>query len=62
MVLALLRFHQAFQEDKQKGGLEREKIGEYIKAVMTANCSLHLAHEKSVAVNIFEMQNTAAFR
>jgi hypothetical protein len=54
MVLALLRFHQAFQ----KGELERDKIGGYIAAVMTAHCSHHLTQDKSVAVNIFEMQNT----
>ncbi|MES2469419.1 MAG: DUF262 domain-containing HNH endonuclease family protein [Verrucomicrobiota bacterium] len=54
MVLALLRFHQAFQ----KGKLERGKIGDYIAAVMTAHCSHHLTRDKSVAVNIFEMHNT----
>jgi hypothetical protein len=54
MVLALLRFHQAFQ----KGELERDRIGDYIAAVMTAHCSHHLTWDKSVAVNIFEMQNT----
>ena len=58
MVLALLRFHQAFQGDKQKVGLERGKIGGYIAAVMTAHCSHHLTQDKSVAVNIFEMHNT----
>ena len=34
MVLALLRFHQAFQ----KGELESDKIGDYIAVVMTAHC------------------------
>ena len=58
MVLALLRFHQAFQGEKQKVGLERGKIGGYIAAVMTAHCSHHLTQDKSVAVNIFEMHNT----
>ena len=58
MVSALLRFHQAFHEDKQKGGLEGDKIGDYITVVMDAHCSLHLTHDPSVAVNIFEMHNT----
>ena len=54
IVLALLRFHQAFQ----KGVLKHDKIGDYIEAVMTAHCSHHLTRDKSVAVNIFEMHNT----
>ncbi|MCF7787148.1 MAG: DUF262 domain-containing HNH endonuclease family protein [Prosthecobacter sp.] len=54
MVLALIRFHQAFE----KGKLRQEKIGDYISAVMTAHCSHHLAPDKAVAVNIFEMHNT----
>ena len=54
MVLALLRFHQAFQERE----LDEAKIGEYIKVVMNAQCSLHPARDKSVAVNIFELHNT----
>lgn len=55
MVLALLSFHQAFQK---KGELDRSKIGAYIDVVMDAHCSDHLTKDKSVAVNIFEMQNT----
>jgi hypothetical protein len=54
MVLALLRFHHAFQA----GTLQRERIGDYIAAIMTAHCSQHLTKDKSVAVNIFEMHNT----
>jgi len=54
MVLALLRFHLAFQERE----LDEAKIGEYITVVMNAQCSLHPARDKSVAVNIFELQNT----
>jgi len=54
MVLALLRFHMAFQ----KRELDEAKIGEYITVVMNAQCSLHLARDKSVAVNIFELHNT----
>ena len=54
MVLALLRFHQAFQ----KGKLDRDKIAGYIAVVMKAHCSRHLTKDKSVAVNIFEMHNT----
>lgn len=54
IVLALIRFHQAFE----KGKLRQEKIGDYISAVMTAHCSHHLAPDKAVAVNIFEMHNT----
>lgn len=54
MVLALLRFHQAFQ----KGALDRGRIGSYIAVVMEAYCSHHLTQDKSVAVNIFEMHNT----
>lgn len=58
MVLALLRFHQAFQKGEKKGGLEPNKIAKYIDVVMNAHCSLHLPLDKSVAVNIFEMHNT----
>lgn len=54
MVLALLRFHQAFE----KGTLDRNRIGSYIAVVMDAYCSHHLTQDKSVAVNIFEMHNT----
>lgn len=54
MVLALLRFHQAFE----KGTLDRGRIGSYIAVVMDAYCSHHLTQDKSVAVNIFEMHNT----
>jgi hypothetical protein len=56
MVLALLRFHQAFQKDK--GELERDKITDYINVVMNALCSHHRTEDKSVAVSIFEMHNT----
>lgn len=55
MVMALLHFYKAFQA---KGKLEKEKIGSYIAAVMTAHCSHHLTRHKTVAVNIFEMHNT----
>ncbi len=54
MAFALLRFYQAFQNEK----LDRDKIGNYITAVMKAHCSHHLTRNKSVAVNIFEMHNT----
>lgn len=54
MVLALLRFHQAFQNRE----LDRDKIKDYTAAIMTAHCSHHLTRNKSVAVNIFEMHNT----
>ena len=54
MVLALLRFNQAFQNKK----LEQDKIGNYIAVIMSAECSLHLPKKKSVAVNIFELHNT----
>jgi hypothetical protein len=53
MVLALLRFHQAFQKQ-----LELEKITSYIRVVMKSLCSYHLTRDKSVAVSIFEMHNT----
>ena len=54
MVLALLRFHQAFQMRE----LEQEKIMSYIGVVMKSLCSHHLTRRKSVAVSIFEMHNT----
>jgi len=54
MVLAILRFHQAFQ----KRELEQEKITSYISVVMKSLCSHHLTKDKSVAVSIFEMHNT----
>lgn len=54
MVLALLRFYQAFRE----GALEVNKVGSYIAVIMEAYCSHHLTQNKAVAVNIFEMHNT----
>lgn len=54
MALALLHFHEAFQ----KRFLMKEQIDAYISVIMRAHCSLHLAKDKSVAVNIFEMHNT----
>ncbi len=55
MVLALLRLHQAFQN---KGELDRDKIEGYIDVVMKSLCSHHLTRCKSMAANMFEMQNT----
>jgi len=54
MVLALLRFHHAFQKKE----LKQDKIADYIKVVMNALCSHHLTNDKAVAVSIFEMHNT----
>lgn len=54
MARALLRFHQAFN----RGELAPDRVAEYIDVVMNAHSSLHLTHDKSVAVNIFEMHNT----
>jgi len=54
MALALLHFHSAFQN----ATLEKDGIAAYIHVIMNAHCSLHLATDKSVAVNIFEMHNT----
>lgn len=55
MLSALCQFHNAFNTGKK---LDREKIGDYIDVVMKSHCSCHLTRDKSVAVNIFEMQNT----
>ena len=55
MALALLGFNRAFQKG---GALDAAKIGGYIRAIMDAHCSRHLTTDKSVAVNIFELQNT----
>ncbi len=54
MALALLRFQSAFI----KGQLNPERIEAYVEVIMNSHCSLHLTHDKSVAVNIFEMHNT----
>lgn len=54
MVLALLRFHQAFQEQE----LKLEKISKYIGVILKSLCSHHLTMDKTVAVSIFEMHNT----
>lgn len=58
VVWSLLRFHQAFD----KRVLKEEDIGGYIGVVMNANCSYHIAKNKSVAVNVFEMHNTRGIR
>lgn len=55
MVLALHRFYMAFHT---KDKLCRDRIECYIKVIMSAHCSLYLTRDKSVAVSIFEMQNT----
>ena len=55
MALALLGFNRAFHKG---GALDATKIGDYIQAIMSAHCSRHLTTDKSVAVNIFELQNT----
>lgn len=55
MVLALHRFYRAFNV---KNKLCSKNIDNYINVIMSAQCSLHLTASKSVAVNIFEMQNT----
>lgn len=54
MILALLCFHQAFQEDQ----LKISEIKNYRTVVWNSQCSLHRTTDKSVAVNIFEMHNT----
>jgi hypothetical protein len=59
MVLALLDFFHAFTDEKQaEKGLKVCDIDGYVKTIMAAQCSVHLAESKSVAVNIFDMQNT----
>lgn len=54
MVLALLRFNRAFNKEELDAG----QIGDYIDMVMGAHCSHHVAPDKAVAVNIFELHNT----
>lgn len=51
---AFWRFDRAFE----KGHLERDQIPNYIAMLSGALCSYHLAKDKTVAVNIFEMHNT----
>ena len=58
VVWALLRFHQAFEKDE----LHKSDVDAYINVVMNSNCSHHIAIDKSVAVNIFEMHNTRGIR
>lgn len=55
MAQALHRFYRAFNVSKK---LCKEEIESYIKVIMSAHCSRHLTADKSVAANIFEMQNT----
>lgn len=54
LALAVWHFHRAFE----KGTLQASRIPEYIQMLSNALCSCHIAKDKTVAVNIFEMHNT----
>ncbi|MFO1438743.1 MAG: DUF262 domain-containing HNH endonuclease family protein [Verrucomicrobiaceae bacterium] len=54
MALAVWHFHRAFE----KGHLEASQIPDYIQMLAGSLCSCHIAKDKTVAVNIFEMHNT----
>ncbi|RRJ98932.1 DUF262 domain-containing protein [Opitutaceae bacterium TAV4] len=55
---AILHFNEAFQKGESEGGLDKDRIADYIEVIMGSLCSLHLTETKAVAVNIFEMHNT----
>lgn len=55
IVQALHLFRRAFDVSRK---LCEKEIGKYIQVIMSAHCSVHLTTDTSVAVNIFEMQNT----
>ncbi|MFZ2279996.1 MAG: DUF262 domain-containing HNH endonuclease family protein [Prosthecobacter sp.] len=54
LALAVWQFHRAFE----KGRLEASHIPSYIQMLCDSLCSCHVAKDKTVAVNIFEMHNT----
>ncbi len=54
LALAMWNFHRAFE----KQVLETCRIPDYVQMLSSALCSCHVAKDKTVAVNIFEMHNT----
>lgn len=54
LALAVWQFHRAFE----KGRLDASHIPSYIQMLCDSLCSCHIAKDKTVAVNIFEMHNT----
>jgi hypothetical protein len=54
LALAVWQFHKAFE----KGLLKASHIPSYIQMLCDSLCSCHIAKDKTVAVNIFEMHNT----
>ncbi len=57
LALALFKFNKSFNDT-----LCDEHINSYINLILNAECSLHIAKDKTVAVNIFEMHNTRGVR
>lgn len=54
MVQCALRLYRAFE----KGDIQTQAIADYITVLANASSSIHLTHDKAVAVSVFEMHNT----
>lgn len=54
MVQCALRFYRAFEN----GEIHTQTIAGYVAVLANASSSIHLTHDKAVAVSVFEMHNT----
>lgn len=54
IVQCALRFYRAFE----KSDIQTQAIADYITVLAKASSSIHLTHDKAVAVSVFEMHNT----
>lgn len=65
MALSLWHFHEAFETSTNKNkqpSLYLSDLNKYKQVILQADASLHLVHDKAVAVNVFEMHNTRGIR
>lgn len=49
-------------DDKSELRLNPNQIDDYLKTFIQANISAHIAHDKAIAVQIFELQNTRGLK
>jgi hypothetical protein len=62
MIEALHYFRNLFLDDKSELRLNPNEIDDYLKTFIQANISAHIAYDKAIAVQIFELQNTRGMK
>lgn len=62
IIFALNLFKEIIFNKASKIKLKREDIAEYCKLILEAHISIHIVSEKSVAVQIFELQNSRGMK